>query len=140
MAAEKPLKWKDLDGAQKYKVVELAKKPETSVTDLCRTFGVSRQTLYRAMDLTDKAATAALTAKRKGRPPIPVMEKDLQVLHVRNKQLESDLKQEKLKNQVAQALLDLHRKAERQQRLLSGKKTGRKQGHASTGGSDGSGS
>ena len=139
MATEKPLKWKDLDGGQKYKVVELAKKPETSVTDLCRTFGVSRQTLYRAMDLTDKAATAALTAKRKGRPPTPVVEKDLQVLHVRNKQLESDLKQEKLKNQVAQALLELHRKAERQQRMSSGEKTGRKQGRASTGGSDGSG-
>jgi len=130
----------EVEGSGRSPEVQGGGTGEDSVTDLCRTFGVSRQTLYRAMDLTDKAATAALTAKRKGRPPIPVMEKDLQVIHVRNKQLESDLKQEKLKNQVAQALLELHRKAERQQRLSSGKKTGRKQGRASTGGSDGSGS
>jgi len=42
--------------------------------------------------------------------------------------LEQDLKRQKLKNQVAQALLDLQRKADRGQKLPGGKKTGRKPG------------
>ena len=40
--------------------------------------------------------------------------------------LEQDLKRQKLKNQVAQALLDLQRKADRGQKLPGEKKTSRK--------------
>jgi len=40
--------------------------------------------------------------------------------------LEQDLKRQKLKNEVAQALLDLQRKFDRGQKLPGGKKTGRK--------------
>ena len=132
------LEWKNLDGQQKYEIVELARKPETSVTDLCKTFQISRKTLYRAMDIADAAAAAALTAKPKGRPPNPVMQKEVKDLHVRNRKLESDLKRERLKNEVAQALLELHRKVDRQERLSSGKKTRGKPNLPRTSGSDGS--
>ena len=128
MPSETPsmLKWKDLDGQQKYEVVELARKPGTQVQELCRTFGVSRQTLYRAMESADRAAIEALSPKPKGRPRIPPSEKEIQDLQSRNKELEKDLKRQKLKNQVAQALLDLQRKADREQKLPGEKKTSRK--------------
>jgi transposase-like protein len=120
------LKWKDLDGQQKYEVVELARKPGTQIQELCQAFGISRQTLYRAMEAAHKAAIEALSPKPKGRPPVPPSQKEIQNLQGRNKELEKDLKRQKLKNQVAQALLDLQRKTDRGQKLPGGKKTGRK--------------
>jgi transposase-like protein len=119
------LKWKNLDGQQKYKVVELARKQETSVTELCRTFGVCRQTLYRAMDMADAAATQALSPKKRGRPRTSPTQKEIQELHNRNKELEQRLKRQEMKNQVAMALLDLHRKADRGEKLPGEKKTSR---------------
>jgi transposase-like protein len=128
MPSETPrqLKWRDLDGQQKYEVVELARKQGMQVKELCRAFGVSRQTLYRAMETADKAAIEALSPKPKGRPPVPLPQKDIRALRARNKELEQDLKRQKLKNEVAQALLNLQRKADRGQNLSGGKKTGRK--------------
>ena len=120
------LRWRDLDGQQKYEIVELARKPGTEVQELCRTFGISRQTLYRAMEAADKAAIEALSPKPKGRPPVPVSRKEIQSLRTRNKELEQDLKRQKLKNEVAQALLDLQRKADRGQQLPGEKKTSRR--------------
>lgn len=127
MPSEKPsmLKWKNLDGQQKYKVVELARKKETSVTELCLTFGVCRQTLYRAMDMADTAATEALSPKKRGRPKTSPTQKEIQELHDRNKELEQRLKRQEMKNQVAMALLDLHRKADRGEKLPGEKKTSR---------------
>ncbi len=127
MPSEKPskLKWTNLDGQQKYKVVELARKKETSVAELCRTFGVCRQTLYRAMDMADAAATQALSPKKRGRPRTSPTQKEIQELHDRNKELEQRLKRQEMKNQVAMALLDLHRKADRGEKLPGEKKTSR---------------
>ena len=118
--------WKNLDGHQKYEVVELARRQGLPVTELCRTFGVSRQTLYRAMETADQAAINALSPKPRGRPPVPMSQKEILALRTRNKELEQDLKQQKLKNEVAQALLDLQRKAERGQSLAGEKKPGRR--------------
>ena len=141
MPSETPrqLKWRDLDGQQKYEVVELARKQGVQVKELCQAFGVSRQTLYRAMEVVDKAAIEALSPKPKGRPPVPLPQKDIQTLRARNKELEQDLKRQKLKNEVAQALLDLQRKFDRGQKLPGEKKPGRQQGmsHATGSGQPG---
>ena len=118
--------WRNLDGHQKYEVVELARRQGLPVTELCLTFGVSRQTLYRAMETADQAAIEALSPKPKGRPPVPMSQKEILALRTQNKELEQDLKRQKLKNEVAQALLDLQRKAERGQRLAGEKKPGRR--------------
>ena len=128
MPSETPnmLKWKDLDGQQKYEIVELARKQGTQVQEVCKTFGISRQTLYRAMEAADKGAIEALSPKPKGRPPIEPSQKEITTLQNRNKVLEQDLKQQKLKNQVAQALLELQRKADRGEQLPGEKKTNRK--------------
>ncbi len=127
MPSENPklLKWKNLNGQQKYQVVELARKEETSITELCLTFGISRQTLYRAMDMADTAATKALSPKPKGRPRTTPTEKEMQDLQVQNKELETSLKRQRMKNEVAMALLDLHRKADRGEKLPGEKKTSR---------------
>jgi len=130
MPSESPsrLKWRDLDGQQKYEVVELARRQGMPIQELCTTFGVNRQTLYRAMEAADKAAIDALSPKPKGRPLVPVTQKEIQDLRRRNQELEQDLKRQKLKNEVAQALLDLQRKAERGQKLPGEKKQSRKHG------------
>jgi transposase-like protein len=128
MRSETPsmLKWKNLDGQQKYEIVELARKQGTQVQEVCKTFGISRQTLYRAMEAADKAAIEALSPKPKGRPPVQPSQREIEALQNRNKELEQDLKQQKLKNQVAQALLELQRKADRGQTLPGEKKTNRR--------------
>ena len=120
---------------QKYEVVELARRQGLPIQELCSTFGVSRQTLYRAMEAADKAAIDALSPKPKGRPPVPVTQKEIQDLRKRNQELEQDLKRQKLKNEVAQALLDLQRKVERGQKLPGEKKPVRKHGRSSPTGS-----
>ena len=137
MPSETPrqLKWRDLDGQQKYEVVELARKQGVQVKELCQAFGVSRQTLYRAMEVADKAAIEALSPKPKGRPPVPLPQKDIRVLRARNKELERDLKRQKLKNEGAQALLDLQRKSDRGQKLPGEKKPGRQPSLSNTAGS-----
>ena len=63
------LKWKTLSGEERYRVVELARKGEVPIRELCKTFGVSRQTLYRAMATTDRASSEALELKPRGRKP-----------------------------------------------------------------------
>jgi transposase-like protein len=127
MPSETPsmLKWKSLDGQQKYEIVELARKQGTQVQEVCKTFGICRQTLYRAMEAADKGAIEALSPKPKGRPPVAPSQREIETLQARNKELEQDLKQQKLKNQVAQALLELQRKADRGQTLPGEKKTNR---------------
>ena len=59
---KKPLRWQDLTGQERYQVIELMRRPEVNIQELCRTFGVSRQTLYRAAEQADKAAVSALEA------------------------------------------------------------------------------
>ena len=127
MPSENPklLKWKNLNGEQKYQVVELARKEEISITELCQTFGISRQTLYRAMDMADTASTEALSPKPKGRPRTTPTEKEIQSLQGKNKELEASLKRQRMKNEIAMALLELHRKADRGEKLPGEKKTSR---------------
>ncbi|GAJ18056.1 unnamed protein product, partial [marine sediment metagenome] len=59
----KTMKWQELSGEERYRVVELVRKGEVSITELCQTFGVSRQTLYRALEAADQAAVEALGAQ-----------------------------------------------------------------------------
>jgi hypothetical protein len=98
------------------------RKGEVEIKQLCRTFGVSRQTLYRALESADSASVEALTRKRRGRKPTPVAQKKLSELQSEKSRLEKELQRMSQKYEVAQALLDLQRKAERGQRLPGEKK------------------
>ena len=128
----KQLKWQELSGEERYRVVELARKGEVAVSELCRTFGVSRQTLYRAMDAADRAAAEALEPKKRGRKPRPTSEVRTTELEASNTELHKELEHWKTKYQIARTMLDLERKLERGESLPGekGKKRRRKKGQA----------
>jgi transposase-like protein len=113
----KTVRWKDLSGEERYRVVELARKGEVAVSELCRTFGVSRQTLYRALEAADRASAEALEPKPRGRKPKPASEARATELEASNTDLRKDLEHWKTKYQVARTLLDLERKLARGERL-----------------------
>ena len=120
----KGLAWKSLSGEERYRVVEMARKG-VEITELCRTFGVSRQTLYRALEAADRASVEALTPKRRGRKGAPPSQKRLAEIRAEKAKVEKELERMRQRYEVAQALLDLQRKAERGERLPGEKKTPR---------------
>lgn len=107
------MKWKELSGEERYRVVELARKGEVEVAELCRTFGVSRQTLYKAMAASDRASVEALEPKPVGRKKPPVSEQQVRELVKTTTTLQKELDRWKTKYEVATAFLDLERKLER---------------------------
>jgi transposase-like protein len=111
--ARTTLKWKALSGEERYRVVELARKGKVPIRDLCQTFGVSRQTLYRAMAAADRASAQALELKPRGRKPKPASAVRETELEVGNAELRKDLEHWKTKYQVARTMLDLERKLDR---------------------------
>jgi transposase-like protein len=111
------MRWKELSGEERYRVVELARKGETPLRELCRSFGVSRQTLYRAMEAADRAATEALEPKRAGRKARSASEVRTAELEAEKAELERERKRWQQKYEVAKAILDLQRRAERGERL-----------------------
>jgi transposase-like protein len=122
------MKWQELSGEERYRVVELARKGEVSIRELCRTFGVSRQTLYRTIEAADQAAISALGPKKRGRKPRPPSEVKTEALETEKAGLEQELARWRQKYEVAKTILDLQRKAERGEALPGeeGKKSSRK--------------
>ena len=109
----KTLKWQELSGEERYRVVEMARKGQVPLSELCKTFGVSRQTLYRAMEAADRASAEALEPKKRGRKPAAASEVRTTELEASNAGLHKELEHWKTKYQVARTLLDLERKLER---------------------------
>ncbi len=107
------LKWKTLSGEERYRVVEMARKGQVTMSELCETFGVSRQTLYRAMAAADRASAEALELKPRGRKPKPANAVRTTELEAGNAELSKELVHWKTKYQVVRTLLDLERKLER---------------------------
>jgi transposase len=106
---KRALKWKELSGQERYRVVMLVRKGEVSVQQLCKSFGVSRQTLYRAMEAADQAAMEALEPKRRGRKPTPVSEVEAKELTTSNTSLKKELEHWKTKYEVAKTFIELER-------------------------------
>jgi transposase-like protein len=50
------MKWKELNGEGRYRVVQMAREGKVPIKALCRSFGVSRQSLKTAVDKADRAA------------------------------------------------------------------------------------
>ncbi len=109
----KTVKWQALSGEERYRVVEMARKGQVAIRELCETFGVSRQTLYRARSAADQASTEALELKPRGRKPKPANEVRTTELEAGNAELNKQLEHWKTKYQVVRTLLDLERKLER---------------------------
>lgn len=122
------LTWKELSGQERYRVVMLARKGEVEVSRLCRTFGVSRQTLYRAMEAADQASMQALEPKRRGRKPTPVSELQAKELTASVADLHKELDHWKTKYEVAKTFIELERQLDRQTSASRGR-GGKKRGH-----------
>ena len=113
------VKWTELSGQERYQVVAMARKGEIDVSQLCKTFGVSRQTLYRAMEAADIASIEALEPKKPGRKPTPVSETQAKERATSNAGLQKELEHWKMKYEVAKTFIDLERQLD-QQTSLSG--------------------
>lgn len=106
----KPVKWKELSGEERYRVVEMARRGELEVSQVCQAFDVSRTTLYRAMEVVDRVAIEALEPKKPGRKPTPMSETRAAELASSNASLEQELAHWKTKYEVARSFIELERK------------------------------
>lgn len=111
------MKWRELDGEERYRVVEIARKGEVPISEICKSFGVSRQTLHRATDKADQASMEALEPKKAGRKSKSEAETKLEEAAVQASTLEKELAQWKMKYEVAKTYLDLSRKYDRGETL-----------------------
>lgn len=102
--------WKDLSGEERYRVVQMARKGEVPIQELCKTFGVSRQTLSEAMEKVDQAAMAALEPKSPGRKGPSPEAAALGQAKKATTALEKDLEHWKTKYEIAMTFVELHRK------------------------------
>jgi transposase-like protein len=115
------MKWKEMTGEERYRVVEMARKGERPMTEICRTFGVSRQALSRAMEKASQAAMEALEPKRPGRKGKSAEAQEIEALTMKTTGLQKTVEHWKTRYEVAQAFIDLTREADRNA-SLGGKK------------------
>ena len=123
---EQIAKWKDLSGEERYRVVEMVRKGEVSVKEICATFGVTRQALRRAVEKADRAAVEALEPKKRGRKPKTLEQSEVIDLAREKSSLETELEHWKKKYEVAKTFLELERKLERGEALPGEKGKGKK--------------
>lgn len=107
---EQAKRWQDLTGEARWEVIEQARRGQIQVTELCRSFGISRQTLYRAMETADRAAKEALAPKPPGRKRKPADRTELEALRQELAFREQELARWQQKFEVAKTLLGLERK------------------------------
>ena len=105
--------WKELSGEERYRLVEMARKGHVPIKEICETFGLSRQTLHRAMSKADEAAVQALEPKAPGRKGKTPEEARVEELEATLREHHKALEQWKTKYQVALAFLELERKYDR---------------------------
>ena len=116
------MQWKEMTGEEKYRVVEMARKGEKPIKEICRTFGVSRQALSKAMEKVSRAAVEALEPKKPGRKATTEQDQEISILSKRHTFLAKELNHWKTRYEVAQAFIDLTREDERRQRREGKKK------------------
>jgi transposase-like protein len=104
--------WKSMTGEERYRVVEMARKGEKSKKEICETFGISRQTLNRAVEKVEQVAMEALKPKPPGRKGKSEEEKKIMELSKTQSSLEKDVKHWKTRYEVAQAFIDITREQE----------------------------
>lgn len=117
------MKWKDLGGEERYRVVEMVRKGEMTIKEICEAFGVTRQALRQAVEKADQASVEALEPRKRGRKPRKLEEQEATELMREKSSLEKELDHWKQKYEVAKTFIELERKLERQEQLPARKKT-----------------
>ena len=123
---EQAMKWKDMTGAERYRVVEMAQKGERPLVEICRAFEVSRQTLYKAMEQVSQAAVKALEPQSPGRKSKSQEQLQIGELLKKTTGLEKKVNHWKMRYEVAQAFIDLSREAEQKEARSRKKKKKRR--------------
>ena len=116
------MKWKDMTGQERYRVVEMARRGDRPITEICRTFAVSRQALNRAMEKASEAAMQSLAPKKSGRKGKSAEEQEITELTKKTTGLEKTVEHWKTRYEVAQAFIDLMRETDRDAGRSSRKK------------------
>ena len=119
-ARSQMVQWKEMTGKEKYRVVEMARKGEKPIKEICRTFGVSRQALSKAMEKVSQAAMNALEPKSPGRKAKTEEEQEISILSKESISLKKEVGHWKMRYEVAQTFIDLMR--EEDKRLSRGEK------------------
>jgi transposase-like protein len=101
--------WKEMSGEERYRVVEMARSGTVSMNELCETFGVTRQTLGRAMEKAQEGARAALEPQRPGRKGKGEEELRITELSRRQSSLEREVEQWKTRYEVMKKFAELAR-------------------------------
>jgi transposase-like protein len=114
---QRPRRWQELTGADRWEVIQQARRKEIPVTDLCRMFGITRQTLYRAMEAADQAAQDALAPKSPGRKKKPASELEVASLQEKLSAQQKELARWQQKYEVLQTLRKLEQKLAKGERL-----------------------
>ena len=104
------MKWKELNGEARYRVVQMAREGKVPIKALCRSFGVSRQTLKTAMDKADRAAREALTPKSPGRKGKSKDKAEAEAMKQEKDELQKELDRWKQKYEIAMTFVDIHKK------------------------------
>ena len=125
-AGGQEMKWKDMTGPERYRVVEMARKGERPLVEICRSFDVSRQVLNKAMEKASQAAIAALQPKSPGRKGPSEEELRIGELVKETTGLQKKVDHWKTRYEVAQAFIDLTREAEQKQQRGRKKKKKRR--------------
>lgn len=112
-AGREMVQWKDMTGEERYRVVEMARRGEKPLKEICRSFGVSRQALSKAMEKVSRAAVEALEPKRPGRKAKTEQEQEISILSKRSSTLQKQVSHWKMRYEVAQTFLDLIREDEK---------------------------
>ncbi len=118
--------WKEMGPVERYEVVSMALTGKMPVKILCETFGMTRQTLNKAMEKVREASVAALAPRSPGRRSKPVEQEEVDTLTAAKTALEKELSQWKTKCEVTRTVLDLERKAARGEPLPGEGKKNRK--------------
>ena len=109
------MKWKEMTGQERYRVVEMASRGEKPLKEICETFGVSRQALSKAMEKVSQAAMDALEPKKAGRKPKTPEEQKLKELTRQTTSLSKEVEHWKTRFEVAQAFIEITREQERRE-------------------------
>jgi transposase-like protein len=104
------MKWKEMTGQERYRVVEMARRGESPMTEICRTFTVSRQALNRAMEKTSQVAMQSLEPRKPGRKGKSAEAQEITELMRETTVLQKTVKHWKTRYEVAHAFIELMRK------------------------------
>ena len=122
------MQWKELTGEERFRVVEMARRGTKSIAELGETFGVSRQTLTKAIGTAETAMKEALEPKRPGRKGKSEEQQKITTLSKQASSLGKDVEHWKTRYEVAQAYIDIvHEQEDREMRAeRNRRKRGRK--------------